>query len=124
MWIQYNHNPNAARVGDCVIRAIGTAIDRPWIETYIRICLYGLIMFDMPSSNAVWGRFLKEHGYKREAVPNTCPDCYTVSDFCMDHKTGRYILALNGHVVAVKDGDYYDTWDSGEETVIYFWEGS
>lgn len=34
---------------------------------------------------------------------------------------GRYLLALDQHVVAVVDGDYYDTWDSGNEIPIYYW---
>ena len=34
---------------------------------------------------------------------------------------GTYVLATNNHVVAVVDGNYYDTWDSGDETPIYVW---
>jgi hypothetical protein len=32
-----------------------------------------------------------------------------------------YILALGSHVVAVINGKYHDTWDCGEEEVIYYW---
>ena len=42
-------------------------------------------------------------------------------DFCNDHPKGAYILALSSHVVAVVDGCYYDTWDSGQEIPIYYW---
>ena len=48
-------------------------------------------------------------------------DC-TVSDFAEDHPKGTYILALSGHVVCVKDGDYIDTWDSGNEIPLYYWQ--
>lgn len=122
MWMNYNHNPSAARVGDCVIRAIGKLTGKNWEEVYMNVCTYGLIAHDMPSSNSVWGRYLKENGYKRRPVPDTCPDCYTVQSFCADHPRGKYLCALNGHVVAVSNGDYYDTWDSGQETVLYYWE--
>ena len=78
-------------------------------------------MLDMPSANAVWGSYLRKKGFVREIIPNTCPDCYTVEDFCRDNPKGTYILALSGHVVAVIDGKYYDTWDSGDEIPIYYW---
>lgn len=79
-------------------------------------------MCDMPSSNAVWGAYLRSNGFRVYAIPNYCPDCYTVEDFCADNPYGRYILATGEHVVAVEDGDYYDTWDSGDEIPIYYWK--
>lgn len=48
-------------------------------------------------------------------------DLYTVNDFCIDHPNGTYILAIDGHVVCVTDGYYYDSWDSGDEIPIYYW---
>ena len=78
-------------------------------------------MFDMPSSNAVWSEYLKRCGYKRYVIPDTCPDCYTVKDFCRDNPRGKFLLATGSHVVAVKDGDYFDAWDSGNEVPIYYW---
>ena len=35
---------------------------------------------------------------------------------------GTYILAMATHVVAVVDGDWLDTWDSGDETPLYYWQ--
>jgi hypothetical protein len=77
---------------------------------------------DMPSANRVWGAYLKRQGFRRELVPDECPNCYTVKDFCRDYPTGTYILAIQGHVVCVCDGKYYDSWDSGEEIPIYYWK--
>lgn len=62
------------------------------------------------------------HGICGHYTPYDCPDCYTVADFCRDHPNGTYILAIEGHVVAVDHGDWYDTWDSGDEIPIYYWE--
>lgn len=67
-------------------------------------------------------QLLEKQGYSRFVIPNTCPYCYTVKQFCKDHPYGKYLLALDGHVVAVIDGDYYDIWDSGNEVHIYFWK--
>lgn len=79
-------------------------------------------MYDMPSSNSVWGAYLKDKGYESFAIPNTCPDCYTIRDFCYDYPYGKYILAAGDHVVAIEYGDYYDTWDSGDVVPIYYWK--
>lgn len=121
MYINYNPNPHAARVGDCVIRAVSKAMGQDWEKTYIDLCVYGLMYGDLPSANAIWGRYLKDNGYKRKIIPDTCPCCYTVEDFEREHTNGTYILALNGHVVAVESGNHFDTWDSGRETPIYYW---
>ena len=122
MWMEYNKNPDSRRGDDCTVRAIATCLDKPWEEVYTELCARGLIERDMPSANHVWAAYLRSQGYERRAVQNTCPDCYTVADFAADHRRGRYIVALHGHVVAVIDGDYYDTWDSGEEVVFYYWQ--
>lgn len=79
-------------------------------------------MCDLPHANHVWGAYLRHRGFRRNIIPNECPDCYSVSDFCKDHPKGNFVLALSGHVVAVVDGNYYDTWDSGDEVPIYYWE--
>lgn len=121
MHIFFNPNPKARRVGDCTIRALCRATDSDWISVYLRLCIFGLLQYDMPSANAVWGRYLKSKGFRREIIPDSCPDCYTVEDFCQDHPKGVYVLAVGGHVLTVVDGDYYDSWDSGNETPVYYW---
>lgn len=122
MYRNYNPNPSAARVGDCVIRAVSRIMNQGWEKTYLDLCTYGLMQCDLPSANSVWGKYLHDNGYKRRLIPDTCPACYTVRDFANEHKKGDYLLALNGHVVTVCDGDYYDTWDSGDEVPVYYWE--
>ena len=93
-----------------------------WDDTYLGICMQGFIEKDMPSGNAVWGKYLKEKGFRKCLLPDTCPDCYTLENFCEDHPTGMYIVALGTHVVAVVDGWYYDTWESGNEVPVYYFE--
>ena len=78
-------------------------------------------MADMPSSNGVWGAVLRQHGFYREAIPNTCPDCYTAADFCHDHPKGIYVLGFGNHVATVIDGVIYDSWDSSQEVPQYYW---
>lgn len=121
MFNAYNANPINARVGDCTIRAISVATGQSWEQTYTEMAVFGYMRSDMPSANHVWGAYLKSRGWGRVIIPDECPDCYSVKDFCRDHPNGRYILAIDGHVVAVIDGNYYDTWDSGNEIPVYYW---
>lgn len=120
--VRYNPNPTCKRVGDCTVRAITKALDQDWESTYTALALEGFLLNDMPSANHVWGAYLRHKGYVRRILPDECPDCYTVADFCADHPSGTYILALSGHVVCVCDGDWYDSWDSGGEVPLYYWE--
>ena len=110
-----NPNPKGARVGDCVIRAISIATGKTWESVYAELSFYGFRSCDMPSSNAVWGKYLRDLGFKQYIADDT------VREFCRDHSSGTYIVGTGSHAVAVIDGNYYDTWDSGDEAIIIFW---
>lgn len=121
-WIEYNPNPiRNNRVGDCTVRAISKALDQNWETTYAGLTAYGFIRGDMPNANHVWGTYLKSKGFKQYVI-EVIKEFYTVEDFCNDYPFGTFILAIDGHVVCVKDGFYYDTWDSGGEIPIYYWK--
>jgi len=77
-------------------------------------------MHDMPSSDSVWGTQLLHEGFKRTIIPNTCPYCYTIRDFCDEHPTGTYVLGTGTHAVAVIDGNYHDAWDSGDKVPLFY----
>lgn len=115
-----NPNPQHALVGDCVIRALSLATGKSWDEIYAELCVYGFMLCDMPSSNAVWGQYLADYGFERDVVSDSCPSC-TVRDFASRHQKGTFILGTGTHVVTVIDGDYMDAWDSGDEVPVFVW---
>lgn len=121
MWIEYNPNPTGRRVGDCAVRAVAKALNTDWETAYAMISSNGFQMGDMPSSNSVWGAVLRQNGFYRKAIPNTCPDCYTAEDFCMEYPKGIYVLGFGTHVATVINGNLYDSWDSSKEIPQYFW---
>lgn len=120
-FVKYNPNPTGRNVGDCAVRAIAKALDTDWETAYSMIVRNGYAMGDMPSSDSVWGAVLRQNGFYRKAIPNSCPDCYTVADFCDDNPVGTFVLGLGGHVATVVDGRLYDSWNSLNEIPIYVW---
>lgn len=116
-----NPNPKGILTGDCVVRAVAIANGLSWDLAYDILTDYGFKMKNLPNADSVWSAVLKDFGFIRRSIPDTCPDCYTIRDFCAGHPTGIYILGTGSHVVAVKDGDYYDSWDSGNEVPILCW---
>lgn len=122
MFKKYNPNPSGNwRAGDCVIRAITKATGKDWNKVYAELSVYGYQYGDWGNSNGVWDAYLRDQGFSRAVVPNSCPTCFTVADFCEEFPKGNFILATGKHAVAVSDGDYYDTWDSGREMPIYYY---
>lgn len=94
MWKKFNNNPAGRNVGDCAVRAISVALS---------------------------GAVLRKHGFIRESLPDSCPDCYSAEDFCMEHPNGIYVLGFGGHVATVVDGCIYDSWDSSHEIPQFVW---
>lgn len=121
MWKQYLNNPAGRSVGDCAVRAVSVALDVPWETAYALMAAKGYSLSDMPSSNAVWGAVLREHGFTRHAIPNTCPDCYTFEDFAVQNPQGTFVLGTGTHTATVKDGHIFDSWDSRNEIPQYYW---
>lgn len=122
MWRYFNPNPAGLHVGDCTIRAICAATGLSWYAVHDELCQLSRRMADMPSADRVWWELLKKHGFTRRRVIDRCPDCYTVADFASDHPAGVYVLGPREHAVAVINGEYWDSWDSGETVPLYCFE--
>jgi len=121
-YIFYNPNPLNKETGDCTVRAISKILNADWNEVFVDLFTTAYQEKDMMDKNYVWGNYLRKNGFKRYVIPDTCPECYTIKQFCIDNPLGEYIVATGSHVVAVINGDYYDAWDSGNKTPIYYWK--
>lgn len=121
MWVKYNPNPVGRQVGDCAVRAVAKALNMDWESAYALLSTNGFLMGDMPSSDSVWGATLRQYGFSRFGIPNSCPNCYTAADFCKDHPYGVYVLGFGGHVATVADSILYDSWNSLQEIPQFYW---
>ena len=120
MWYSYNPNPLGINVGDCTVRAICAVTNGTWDDVHKALCDLARDMADMPSADRVWWELLRQLGFTRQIILDTCPDCYTIKDFCKDHPYGKYVLGPHEHAVAVVDGNYFDSWDSGDAVPTYY----
>ena len=137
-WKYWNPNPTGKHAPDCTVRAITRATGMSWDEAYTNIAIFTKdftsevdvktktlrenIAKNMPSSNSTWGAFLRSKGFKRMPIPDDKPDDYTVEDFCRDYPKGMYVVVVEGHVLTVFDGDWFDSWNSANEFPIYYYE--
>lgn len=118
-WIYFNPNPCRRSVGDCAVRAVAKALGIGWKHAYTLLTEEGYNVCDMPSSDAVWGNVLHRHGFVKRVIQDSM---YTARKFCIDHPDGVFVLAFGGHVATVVDGFVFDSWNSSNEIVQYFWE--
>lgn len=98
------------------------ALNKSWDEVYWGLCDQGYAMCEWGNHNAVWPAYLKKFGFRKYTVLDIVPTFYTVRDFCRDYKVGTFVLCTGDHAVCVKDGDYYDAWDSGNECPVFYFK--
>ena len=115
------------KYADCTIRALSKVLDCSWLEAYdkmVPICrkYQAPNIFDL--SLKVEQEAMKELGnFEYTGVSNAKGTKRpTVAEFAKAHPTGRYILNVANHEVAVVDGQYFDTWDSGRCSLYGYYE--
>lgn len=118
-WKKYNPNPYGQDTGDCVPRALTVVLDCSWDEAYTKLMIYGFMQKKMPSANTIYDSLLRDLGFDRFIA---CAGCYTVKEFSDQYNQGIYLLGTGDHVVGVVSGNYYDSWDSGSQEIIWIYE--
>lgn len=122
MWIYANPNPCRTETEDCVVRAIAIATGQTWEKVHWDLCVLSHRKCTMPSVNWLWGRYLRSLGFRQFLLPANCPECVTVREFCRMYPKGTYVVGTGHHAIAVRDGNYLDAFDSGDEKPSYFWK--
>lgn len=122
MYRHFNNNPlGRNKVGDCSVRAVSKALGVSWDDAHDMLADMSKNMGTIMNDNDVISAVLRMHGFYKENLPCTGRDCYTVREFANENPLGTYVVGTGSHVVAIINGDYYDSWPSGDESVIYFW---
>lgn len=121
-YIFKNENPYGKMVDDCIIRAIATATGKPWDEIAYELFEEQLLQKDLQNANTVWGQVLKNKGFVKRNLPCMERSCYTVREFALSHPHGIYVVGDGSHAIAVIDGHYVDTYDSGDRNVLFYYQ--
>ena len=108
--------------GDCVIRALTKVTDKSWVEIFDELVPIAREYQCMPNGKPSYEEYLRRNGFTYIGVSNKRGTKRpTVSKFALKHKEGRYVARVAHHLVAVVDGRYYDTWDSGDKSLYGYW---
>ena len=122
----YQPNPlgekKAKRIGDCTIRAITKIEQISWLEAYDRLYEIGRSIFELPNSMTTIRKYLEKQGYERVAIKAVKGSKRpTIESFTQEHKTGTYLVQVANHVVAVSDGHFFDSWNSGKKSLYSYY---
>ncbi len=119
-WHEFNPNPKSRNIGDCTLRAYCAAFGIDWNKAFD-------IASKISKENSsmiqyMFKKIMTEHfgcdedpDYNKKKVKNK--DRITVNTFAMTHPYGTYVLGVRQHAVTVKNGEYWDSWDSGDKKV-------
>lgn len=132
-WQEYEPNPSTTKFtrgknkghyktkSDCVVRAFCKLWDKDWDSTARILFERALIEHDVPNSPEVWKKFLVRDtiSAKKSASTRAGYKWKTVADLA--HETiglkRTVIASCPNHIVAIKDGTIYDSWNSSGLTV-------
>ena len=126
VYFQPNDKDIKDTVGDCQIRALAKALDKSWLEVFdiiTPICREQQVMDIFSCDLNKTKEAMAKLGFQYTGITNKKGTKRpTVDEFAKSHKQGRYICTVAHHAVAVVDGKYYDTWDSGYKSLYGYYE--
>ena len=120
----------AQHVGDCVVRAIALATGKDYKDVYDDINMLAKKSRAKSRSSARDGvdpsvskKYIESLGWRWHP---TCGVGKGVTMHLCDDEIpdGNLIVRIAGHIVNVKNGIVYDTWDCSQEKVYLYEDGS
>lgn len=118
----YNANPKGKYTCDCVARAVCTALNEPY-ETVIREMVEMSIKtgYEYTDTKCI-DKYLQSKGWTKMKQPRKANNTkYTGKEF---HKVFKGVCVANiggHHIVCIKGGKVYDTWDSTDGCIGNYW---
>ena len=118
----YNANPKNKRGKDCTYRAFCLFFGISWedvarldAEFYLK---HGMWLYTTEYEGCFFhsriNLLMEERGYKQVYAYNSGEHIPTLRDFINSYALPdkKYLCELGNHMVAIKDGKVWDTWDS------------
>ena len=132
----YNANPKNKITGDCVIRALSTAMGESYETVYRELFEFSLKCGYMLNSKECYDKYLVSKGWIKQKQPRKDNNTkYTGKEFCEQLQedpwifTGkeydfnaRIIAKIGGHhIIAIIDGKVHDIWNSTGGCIGNYW---
>lgn len=123
-YYQPNEKDIKDNYGDCAVRAICLVENISWLEAYDIMYKYSREVQSPMNCKVGFENIMKNLGYTYEGISNKKgskrPTVDKISKVL--HKENKKAIAVvSNHYVGVKDGNYYDTWDSGYKSLYGYW---
>lgn len=123
-FIRFNANPKGRKTGDCVVRAICTALNESWEDTYRGMLDVALETGYAISCKDNFAEYLRRKGYDKQKMPKKpSGKKYTIREFCDELAKSKYTYIINiaNHVTVVRNKNVYDLWDCSGKSVLNYW---
>lgn len=130
----YNANPKNRITGDCVVRALTVALEKPYDEILMELVDIQLTQGYSATSKEAYSRLLANHGWEKQKQPRKIDNTkYTGKEFCeaQQNKTefvdniifsDRIFAHVGGnHVAAIINGKVWDIWNSTGDCIGNYW---
>lgn len=118
----YNANPKDRITGDCVVRAICTALNQDYIETLKEMVDLQIKTGYEYGDKKCIEKYMKLKGWIKMKQPRKIDNTkYTGKEFCEIYK-GTYVAMIGGHhIVCIRNGKVNDIWDSTGGCIGNYW---
>ena len=115
MYDYYNANPLGIFEDDCVVRSISCATNRSWDQVYDELSDLAQERGTLLDKRDFVRWYLDMH-FRRIANPP-----YKVVDVARMFKNNVVLCTMRGHIVCIKYGVIYDTFNPSERIVEDVW---
>lgn len=123
-FIYYNANSRNKFTGDCVKRAISFALGLDYDQVARELNAAKKVNNEQQfNTMRNITKYLKSKGYSQQMMNKS----QTLGDFSAEHPEGTFICHTrssgghDSHLVAVQDGNIYDSWNSSDQIVQSYW---
>lgn len=125
-YYQPNEKNGMNGAGDCSIRTLTKILGRGWKESFDELAAVAREEQCMPNTMLCIRKFLESRGFVYFRMENQGErrKKKTVKEFASEHRIGKYILITKNHMLALIDGTYYDSFDSGFMGIEGVWSES
>lgn len=115
MYKFYNNNALGLFKNDCTIRAISTATNNSWDDTYEHISNIARLRGTMMDDKYFIQEYLDERYPRLKNIPRT------VGEVAGANPDNILLISMNGHLTCSKYGTVYDSFDCRERLAEYCW---